>query len=47
MSPGASLDTQEKVIVSINLPVGTVFAIDIAAVVLNIGDTAFPLTACL
>lgn len=47
MSPGASLDTQEKVIASINLPVGTVFAIDIAAVVLNIGDTAFPLTACL
>ncbi|HCP0046726.1 TPA: hypothetical protein OCF46_005233, partial [Escherichia coli] len=47
MTPGASLDTQEKVIASINLPVGTVFAIDIAAVVLNIGDTAFPLTACL
>lgn len=47
MSLGTSLDEQEKVIANINLPVGTVFSLDIAAVVLTIGDTAFPLAACL
>ena len=46
MPLGADISTSERVIVSINFPVGSVFSIDIASPVFTIGDIAYPLTAC-
>lgn len=46
MPLGADISTSERVIVSINFPVGSVFSIDIASAVFTIGDIAYPLTAC-
>ncbi|HCM1918413.1 TPA: hypothetical protein N3A33_004424, partial [Salmonella enterica subsp. salamae serovar 28:r:e,n,z15] len=46
MPLGASLDSPEKVLVNINLPVGKVFDVDLASLVFTIGDIAYPLTAC-
>lgn len=46
MTLGANLDSPDKVLVNINLPVGKVFDVDLASLVFTIGDIAYPLAAC-
>ncbi|WP_224688867.1 phage head-binding domain-containing protein [Escherichia fergusonii] len=47
MPLGAAVTSSEIVRVSVALPAGTVFAVDIASPVLTIGEVAYPLYACM
>lgn len=47
MPLGAAVTSSEIVRVSVALPAGTVFAVDIASPVLTIGEVAYPLYACI